>query len=290
MSEETIPVEGGEVSPLDSLSFTEFERYRETGEMPASEPVAADEVEDEQKEAPESDPVKDEEQEGEDAAEKPAKKGGFQRRIDKLTREKHELAQRVAALEQGKPAQAAQPKPEAAGKPTAETFDTYEDYVEALAEYKLDQRFEAQRQQAETERRDREAEGVRSQWAARADATRAKFADYDDVLEAADTVPVTATIQQALLESEVGPELAYMLAKAPAELARIAKLSPVGQAREIGKLEAKLSPSSQQKPKASTAPAPPKPVTGGKGSVDLSDPTVEYSAWEQARNNQLRGR
>src|SRR5229473_3767572 len=74
-------------------------------------------------------------------------KGGFQKRIDRLTRRNYEQDQRIERLlesqEQligrlaGKSA-AAEPKAPVDQKPTPDQFKTYEEYVEALAEYKAD--------------------------------------------------------------------------------------------------------------------------------------------------------
>ena len=100
-----------------------------------------------------------------------------------------------------------------------------------------------------------------------------------------------------MLESEHGAEILYHLAKHPAELKRIAALSPVSAVREVGKLEAALAkPSAPENgtPKITGAPKPP-PPTGrpSKTTTDsLDDPEVikDYPKWEKLREAQLQRR
>lgn len=88
-------------------------------------------------------------------------------------------------------------------------------------------------------------------------------------------------IGEVVMASEVGPALAYHLARNPGELARITKLTPTQAAAAVGRIEAKLaaaaptpSGGTPPKPKApvpSNAPPPPTPIDGGGApSVDLS--------------------
>ena len=81
----------------------------------------------------------------------------------------------------------------------------------------------------------------------------------------------------AMLESESGAEILYHLAKQPAELKRIAALSPVSAVREIGKLEAALTKSSSAPengtPRITGAPKPPPPT--GRPSKTSSDTPEE---------------
>lgn len=231
-------------------------------------------------------------------AEQPKRKGGFQRRIDKLTREKRELEARIAALEAklaggtGKtPAgEDHEPTPpgEAPGKPKPEDFDTYEAYTEALTDWKLEQR-ERERARQEAERR------VFERWLQRIEAARQAHPDFDEVVDS-DT-PVSAAMQQAILESDLGAEIAYWLGKHRAEAERISQLPPIAAIREIGRIEASLSqaePSPKPKAPITRAPKPVTPVSGGKagGVSDPYDPSLaeDYAAWERARRAELKRR
>lgn len=296
----------GAAAPPETEDYAEYAAWRTAQESAAqsdderSEAPAAPEAESaEEADASDDSPEGDEDDSDADKqpGDQPRRKGGFQRRIDKLTREKRELEARIAALE-GKLAGGAatpaageareQPPAEAPGKPKPEDFDTYEAYTEALTDWKLEQR-ERERARQEAERQ------VFETWLARIEAARQAHPDFDEVVDS-DT-PVSAAMQQAILESEQGAEIAYWLGKHPEEAARIAKLPPIAAIREIGRIEASLNPKAPSpKPKAgiTRAPKPVTPVSGGKAGAasDIYDPSLaeDYAAWERARRAELKRR
>ena len=100
---------------------------------------------------------------------------------------------------------------------------------------------------------------------------------------------------QAIQASDIGPEVIYFLGSNPKEAARISRLPPVLQAKEIGKIEANLASSPPVK-KTSSAPAPIAPVaarTTGGASYDTTDPrslkTMTTSEWIEAeRQRQIK--
>jgi hypothetical protein len=98
---------------------------------------------------------------------------------------------------------------------------------------------------------------------------------------------------QTIQASEIGPDVAYFLGSNPKEADRISRLAPLLQAREIGKLEAKIASDPPVK-KVSSAPAPITPIRGGKVNApavyDTTDPrsiksmsTSEWIAAERLR-------
>lgn len=152
-----------------------------------------------------------------------------------------------------------QPQSPKEGRPTREQFVSDDDYVEAMADWKLEQRdAEArkamQQQQARTIQS--KTEGIYAE--------AQKIAGFDR--EAFDELPLTQAIAAVILDSDVpGPLMAYM-ASNPEEVERISKLPPARQAAAIGKLEDKVSAA----PAVSKAPPPMKPV-GSRGSASNSD-------------------
>lgn len=171
------------------------------------------------------------------------------------------------------------------GPPQREAFDSLEDYLEAKAEWKVEQKFKERDARAETEAKQREerarAERAEATWAERAAKAVEQFADFEDVVLREDLV-VTAAMAQVIKQSDNGVEVAYHLGKHPAEAARIAALDPVIQVYELGKLAASLKP--ETKP-VSKAAQPIEPVRGGRsGNNDL------YSAesFEQYRKIRLK--
>jgi len=93
--------------------------------------------------------------------------------------------------------------------------------------------------------------------------------------DAFDELPITAPIAQALIESDIAPQLMAHLAKNPDEVERIASLSPARQAVELGKIEVKIQTAEV---KTSKAPAPITPVGGVSGrnvTNDLSKMSID---------------
>lgn len=166
--------------------------------------------------------------------------------------------------------------------PDPSNFKSIDEYADALADHKLMER--------ETRKRMTEVEMAFDN---REDEARGKYDDYEAVTRNPDlriTVEMMATIQ----ESEIGPEIAYHLGMHPDEASRIAKLGPLAQAREIGKIEASLAANPPVK-KASSAPDPIKPVgtRSSTPSYDTTDPrsikAMTASEWIEAeRRRQMK--
>lgn len=166
--------------------------------------------------------------------------------------------------------QPAQRQAEAAStEPKRENFDSYEDYLEARADWRAEQKVEAKlREQHQAGQRHAQAATQEQQLARfhqQMDKARESVADFDDVMDAASEAPLTQAMRDAILESDVGALLAYHLAKSPAEANRIARLSPARQVMALGALEAALQTRTPSQP--SKAPPPIKPLGGGSGGA-----------------------
>lgn len=171
--------------------------------------------------------------------------------------------------------------------PPQEQFESTEAYAQALAEQKAAQllaRREAERQQAE----------ALESYHEREEEARSKYEDFEQVAYNP-RLPITQVMAETIQASDVGPEVAYYLGSNPKEADRIAKLSPFLQAKEIGKIEAKLADNPPVK-KSSSAPTPITPVTprGGTARVlDTTDPRsikeMSTSEWIEAeRQRQIK--
>ena len=128
----------------------------------------------------------------------------------------------------------------------------------------------------------------------REESAREKYDDFDQVAYNP-ALKITTAMAHTIRESEVGPEIAYYLGTNPAEAKRIAQLSPLTQAKELGKLETKLTTNPPAK-RTSSAPEPIKPV-GARGSsapvFDTTDPrsiaAMDTSTWiEKERERQRK--
>lgn len=221
-----------------------------------------------------------------------------QPRIDELTRKTRSAERerdywREQAL--GKQAQASAPA--APTKPVPEDFKTYDEYTEALSEFKANEIVEKRLKDRDEQSAKKTAEDTRTKtWRERSAAAAAVITDLDAVLSASD-ISMTQAMQDAIMDSEVGPQVAYHLAKNPAVAERIYALSPIAAAREIGRIEAEILRTAKPEPneegdtpaaeaaadtpppvKRSKAPPPPTPVGSGRSSqVKLADmPMDEY--------------
>ena len=161
-----------------------------------------------------------------------------------------------------------------------EDFVSPDDYAEALAERKAEEllaRREAARQQAE----------LLEAYHEREEAARDKYDDFEMVAYNPE-LPVTEAMARAIQASDIGPDVLYHLGSNPKDAARISRLDPILQAREIGKIEAQLGAAPPVK-KTSNAPAPIAPVTArttGSPAFDTTDPrstkSMSTSEWIEA--------
>ena len=90
---------------------------------------------------------------------------------------------------------------------------------------------------------------------------RSRVKDFDEVMSRA-TLPVAPHVERLLLASKKSDRLTYVLGKNQAKLAQLNRMSPEEAAREIGRLEGRLSLPSATKTKTQAR----KPITPLKGS------------------------
>ena len=184
-------------------------------------------------------------------------------------------------------AQQAQQAPRSNDPISPEQFETYEDYAEALAVQKAEQLL----RQREVQKHRSQVESV---YADREEEARSKYDDFEQVAYNP-SLPITEAMAETIKESDVGPDIAYYLGLNPKEADRIARLSPLQQAREIGKIEVRLANEPPVK-KTTSAPAPINPVTSrasANPSYDTTDPrsvkSMSTSEWIEAeRQRQIR--
>jgi hypothetical protein len=272
----------------ESPNLTDFQQWEATpetpeadGEKPKAETVPASEPGKKQDAEPEA--KADGDEDDEDLPK------GLKKRFRKLTGKirdlEAQLVQKTAAPE-AKPAVATPPAPskQNTGRPELAKFETYEDYVEALADWKIEQR-EVKRTQADAVKQNQTA------WEKKIEAAKAKLEDWDEVVSTATDIPVTAAMQQAIFEMEQGPLVVHYLASHPDEAKRIAKLTPLSQARELGKIEDRVSTTAEpeKKPAVSQAPRPPRTVSGSSGNDSTREPDpADFAKWSKWKDRQER--
>ena len=222
---------------------------------------------------------------------------GVQKRIDRAVRQKYEaearskmLEERVAAMESRQYAPQQQRQADDS-EPTIDKFDNFDQYVAAKAEYIAKKQIESTltaRERAQAEHREAtERTKTVDSWNKRIAAATAEMPDFEEVLASSD-VPMTPPMQQAIMESDIGPKLAYYLANNPEEAEKIAGMSPIGAIRTLGRIEERLSNS---KPAVKSTDAPPPIRATGSNATVTKDPhkmsDAEFAAW---RKNQIKAR
>jgi hypothetical protein len=167
--------------------------------------------------------------------------------------------------------------------PAAQSVDQFESpeaYADALAYQKAEQLL-AQREQA------RQQSAILESYHEREEEARSKYDDFEQVAYNP-KLPITDVMAESIRASDIGPEVAYYLGANPKEADRIFRLSPIVQAKEIGKIEAKMANDPPVK-RTTSAPAPISPVTArssGGPAYDTTDPrstkTMTDSQWIEA--------
>jgi hypothetical protein len=285
MSEEnsaTVETDGNDTAAVLAAASGDKTYVRGPGE-PAPDPAAEPEP-------------KEDETSGNDApaaaepseAEKPRKKTA-QERIDEITAQKHEAAReaefwkaKALQTQSPQPAQEApQHQPEGDGRPAREDYQDDFEFIEALTDWKAVQ---AAKMLVMHQRQQEQVSSARSNFETR---TKALFPDGETAgLAAFRALP---TLPQAVLEivgeSEIGPKIADHLGANPAEFARLETLSPIQQARELTRLETRLTtPAAASKPPPKTAtdaPEPPPQARGAGGQFKVAADTDDFAAFEK---------
>ena len=228
-------------------------------------------------------PLIDEVEEVEEQAEPERVPKGVQKRIDEITREKYEeRRERQRAQERADRFEAElqsirngtnqqQPRALANGAPDPDEFAAgrYDpDYLEALTDFKVQQRFDAQREQVSIQERRASLQQAESK-------ARETYSDYDIASEEFLTHPLAkvSAFTNLVLESDNPTDLAYYLGKNPVELDKISDMTASQAARYIGRIEALLTEQTSDVAvkKASSAPKPISALSGAKNSSVITD-------------------
>ena len=178
-----------------------------------------------------------------------------------------------------------------AARPSQDDFETYEQYQEALVDWKvtlrLTERDVVERERIERDSTNRAREKSVAAHTARIDTFRQEHDDFDAVIEQGKNLPMTAPMQDSVMNSDMGPAVMYHLCRFPEECDRIAALPPMVAIREMGKLEARIE-AAQTGPVSSAAsvtqaPRPIKPVGGGATASTVPLDQMDYQSYRHAR-------
>ena len=195
--------------------------------------------------------------------------------------ERDQFKQRLELLERGNgqpPAAApavAPTRPKPVEDQVGTQYATYGDYVEDLADWKVEQREQARTHAENGSRAEQAHRDALTAYETTVKAARTRHADFDEVVTRPLPAPLTPTIENALLASEVGGDMAYHLTTHPEEYLRIRALPPGRALMALGALETQVrtaaTPASPA-PIQTAPPAPPMAPVGGSASAGTPDP------------------
>lgn len=250
------------------------------------------------KEAPEGEKKEEAKPEAKEAPKPEEKKEdpipkGVQKRIDRAVREKYEaqaeakmLKERLDRIEQNLQQNHRPDRPIDNSEPRIDNFDDFDKYVAAKAEWiaskKINETLQERERRAAEERVAAAHYKAVDGWQQRVEQATAELPDFEEVLSSSD-VPMSDFMRDAIIDSDLGPKVAYWLANNPDEAKKIASMSPLATVKAIGRLEERLESQAKAPKKPTSAPAPLTPV-GGKASV-AKDPgkmsDAEYLEWRK---------
>ena len=275
---------------------TEAEAVEET---PESEPVAE-----------EGESEHDQEPEGK-ATEERKQNPKLEKRFSELTKAR-KLAEESAAnerqqrealearLREYEDRTAPQPKADESPigrEPRADQFDDAFEYAKALAEWSAEKALYDRDQQDANRKIEEQRSKLLKTWSEKLEKAKPNLADFDEIVNSTSVV-VADEIRDAIIESDVGPEILYHLAGLDGEEAEKFQSMPVAKAlREIGKLEARFEKQEaaeetavRSKPvvQKSKAPAPLSPLKATGSAMETligSDNEFHgsFQAWKAAR-------
>lgn len=212
-----------------------------------------------------------------------------QRQRERLIRENAALETENRLLREGR-LQQDTPRQAEEGPPKEEDFKDYFEFIQAKAVWQAEQKLrpliDQARQSAQDFRNEQTQNAALDAYNSRLKTFEKSVTDFKDVVADMEDLPPNhpnvPTIKRAIVESDLGPQMLYHLAKHPELVERLGKLDAFGAAKELGKLEAKLTPA---KPRTETrAPDPIKTLKGG--SIAAKDPAKmsmdEYVAWRSS--------
>lgn len=268
-------------------------------------------------ETPESEPVAEEGESEQDsetegkATEERKQNPKLEKRFSELTKarkqaeenaakaqaEKEQLEARLREYEERVAPQQKTAEDPIGAEPRADQFDDAFEYAKALAEWSAEKALYERDQQDLNRKAEEERQKVLKTWSEKLEKAKPNLADFDEVLESTQVV-VSNEVRDAIIESDVGPEILYHLASLDGEEAERFQALPVSKAlREIGKLEAKFEKQEaaqeeavRSKPVAqkSKAPAPLSPIKATGSAMENpigSDGEFHgsFQAWKAAR-------
>lgn len=260
----------------------------EAAKPETQEPIENEEIEQPQEDQQANEPKGAEKQSNEEGEESdvvfPKKAvNAISRRDKKIARLQAQYQEAMQKLEAAQKAQEGAQKEVA--KPNADDFDSFDDYLEALVDYRAEMRGQPKAEPEATQQPQATEEQIKEQmyYAERAQSMDAKYADYQSKLtdfeslanENADILQsFSPELTKAVYEADDAALALYVLAKED-KLEEFAAMTPVRAARELALAEVRGQ--KYLKPQETKAPAP---IRGARGTTQRNKTYDDMSADE----------
>jgi hypothetical protein len=227
----------------------------------------------------------------------------YKKRIDELTKDKHDARRQAERLEQMlekqeqilrqySPIQDQAPSALAPPEPSQFAGGQYDPrYMDAMMQYTRESAVmeakQAVAQEYEQRARAQTQQVAQAKLETAEAAARVRYADYDSIIERITSDPILAqnqTIREAILGMENGPDIAYQLGRNLDVAYEISNMSPIQAGMRLASII-------RQDAKSSAAPKPIRPINGTGGTNNVKSysemSTSEYIA---ARNAEDRAK
>jgi hypothetical protein len=202
---------------------------------------------------------------------------------------------RVAAEAKLNPPQ----KKEIGDTPTRSQFTSDDDYIQALTDHKVEKAISEREQKAQEEREKQSQTQRLDTYKSRIEKAKTEIPDFEEKIESS-TIKISDQVKEAIIDSELAPQILVYLADHPEEAEEIGKLTVGGALRRLGRLEEKLEkPEKEEKkpdlkvvksePEISKAPAPISALKGASAPAEskVDSTTGEfkgtYQEWKKLR-------
>lgn len=176
------------------------------------------------------------------------------------------------------------------GRPQPEQFDTLDQYYQAIANWEVHRTLDSWQKEQQQAGFFQKLEDFRLNTVNRG---MEKYEDFEEVAQDP-SLPMTTSMLEMMMELERPEDVAYYLGRNPQECLKISRMTAIGAAKELVRIESKISATEASSPPitnpnksippVSKAPPPAKPIKG-KGVKVSQDPNQmsyeEYAEWRK---------
>lgn len=237
-------------------------------------------------------------EEGETKPDKPKRKAGIEGRFSELSaKARHAQEERDAAIRERDEARAKarefeerlapKAKKEEDPEPKAAEFTDPFEYADKRSEWAAREALRNRDKAEATAKSKAEAEKTQKAWQDRISKAKEAIPDFEETLADSD-LAVSDDVRDAIIESELGPQILHHLATNPDLAEKINGMSAKQALKEIGRLEVKLEPKDEEKEEKPAKPKReplPEPITPVKAKATASNDTegLSYAEYKARR-------